>query len=86
MRQEYLREAHTGSASSQLLTLLSAVPEPVFVNILRSPGIDSQTWRAGTTTIFDVPAHQATKAGGNDALDRLLGSIKCLQIRVLSLL
>jgi hypothetical protein len=55
MREEYLREAHTGSASSQLLPSLSSVPEPVFVNILRSPGIDSQP--------------QATKAGGIESLE-----------------
>jgi hypothetical protein len=26
--------------------------EPVFVNLLRSTGIDSQPWRAGTTTLY----------------------------------
>ncbi len=41
-------------------TVSSAKPE--FVNLLRSPGIDSHfpPLRAGTTTLFDVPARQAT--------------------------
>jgi hypothetical protein len=30
--------------------------KPVFVNLLRSPGIDSQPWRAWTPTLFVVPA------------------------------
>jgi hypothetical protein len=30
--------------------------EPVFVNLLRSPGIDSLAWWAGTPTLFVVPA------------------------------
>ncbi len=35
--------------------------EPVFVNLLRSPGIDSQPGGAGATTLFVGPAHrQAT--------------------------
>jgi len=42
--------------------------EPVFVNLLRSPGIDSQTGgidsSAGTTTLFIVLARQA---GGIDS-------------------
>jgi hypothetical protein len=35
--------------------------EPEFVNLLRSPGIDSQPWRrVGKKTLFDVPARQAS--------------------------
>jgi hypothetical protein len=34
--------------------------EPEFVNLLRSPGIDSQPDGAGTITLFDVPSRQAT--------------------------
>jgi hypothetical protein len=41
-------------------------PELEFVNFLRSPGIDSQPG-ACTTTLFDVPARQATKAGEIDS-------------------
>ncbi len=37
--------------SSSLRCFLSWT-EPVFVNLLRSPGIDSKPWRAGTTTLF----------------------------------
>ncbi len=36
---------------------------PEFVNLLRSLGIDSQPWRAGTTTLFDIPARQTSWAG-----------------------
>ncbi len=39
--------------------------ELVFVDLLRIPGIPA--WRAGTTTLFDVKARQATKAGGIDS-------------------
>jgi hypothetical protein len=42
-------------------------PELEFVNFLRSPGIDSQLG-ARTTTLFDVPARQATKAGEIDSM------------------
>jgi hypothetical protein len=35
-------------------------PEPEFVNLLMSPGIDSDALRAVTTTLFDIPARQAT--------------------------
>jgi hypothetical protein len=37
--------------------------EPVFANLLRSPGIDSQSMAAGTTTLFVIPARQATYIG-----------------------
>jgi hypothetical protein len=35
-------------------------PEPVFVDLLRSSGIDSPASRAGMTTLFVVLARQAT--------------------------
>jgi len=36
-----------------------AYNEPVFVNLLiQDPGNRFPAWRAGTTTLFDVPAHQ----------------------------
>jgi hypothetical protein len=34
--------------------------DPVFLNLLRSSGIDSPPWRAGTTTLFVVQARQST--------------------------
>ncbi len=38
-----------------------ADPEPVFVDLLRSPaGNRFLAWQAGTTTLFVVPARQAT--------------------------
>jgi hypothetical protein len=39
----------------------NAWPDPEFVN----HGFPA--WRAGTTTLFDVPAHRATQAGGIDS-------------------
>ncbi len=47
-------------------TTLHSYPEPEFVNLLRSPGIDS---RAGMITLFNLPARQATQAGGIDSLE-----------------
>jgi hypothetical protein len=41
-------------------------------------------WRAGTTTIFVVPAHQATQAREIDALESIPGLLKRLQIRALA--
>jgi hypothetical protein len=58
-------------------------PEPEFVNLLRSPEIP--VWRAGTTTLFAVPARQATLAGGIDSLEAIPGLPKRLQIRALIL-
>jgi hypothetical protein len=52
--------------------------EPKFVNLLRSPGIDSQPGRAGTTSLFDVPTSQG---GGIDSLESIPGLLKLLQIR-----
>ncbi len=37
--------------------------------------------RAGTTTLFDVPARLATKAGGIGFLEKIPGLLKSLQIR-----
>jgi hypothetical protein len=53
-----LRFADSGSFRFSLGCFLLPTQEPVFVNLLSSPGIDS--WRAGTTSLFDVPARQAT--------------------------
>ncbi len=56
--------------------------EPVFVNLLRSPWIDSQP--GGTERqpyFFDVLARQATQAGGIDPLETISGLLKRLQIR-----
>ncbi len=39
---------------------VGGLPEP-------SSGIDSQPWRAGTTTLFVVQARQATEDGGIDS-------------------
>jgi hypothetical protein len=38
-------------------------------------------WRAGTTTLFDVPVRQATKAGRIHSLESIPGLLKRLQIR-----
>ncbi len=38
-------------------------------------------WRAGTATLFDVPASQATLAGGIDSLESIPGLLKRQQIR-----
>ncbi len=40
-------------------------------------------WWAGTTTLFDVPARQATLAGGIDSLESIM-LLKHLQIRPLA--
>ncbi len=51
---------------------------------LRSPGIDSPAyvaWQSGTTTLFEVPARQATYAGRIDSLESISGLLKRLQIR-----
>jgi hypothetical protein len=39
--------------------------------------------RAGSTTLFDVPARQATQAGRIDSLESIPGLLKSLQIRAL---
>jgi hypothetical protein len=42
-------------------TAPSRPTEPVFVDLLGSPGIDFQpAWQAGATTLFDVLGRQAT--------------------------
>jgi hypothetical protein len=55
--------------------------EPVFLNLLSSPGIVYQPWRAGTTTLFDVPTRQPTQARGIDFLESIPVLLKRLQIR-----
>jgi hypothetical protein len=61
--------AHTGEQFCQVfghvLSLKQVISgknttEPEFVNLLRSRGIDSQPWRVGKKTLFDVPARQDT--------------------------
>jgi hypothetical protein len=42
-------------------------PELEFVNFLKSPGIDSQPLLTCATTLFNVRARQATKAGEIDS-------------------
>jgi hypothetical protein len=59
-------------------------PEPVFVDLLRSPGIDYLPWRAGTKTLFVVLARQATWAGEIDSSESMPGLHKRLQIRAQS--
>ncbi len=38
-------------------------------------------WRAGTTSLFDVPARQATKAGGINSMKSIPGLLERFQIR-----
>jgi hypothetical protein len=50
--------------------IIVPIPEPEYVNILRSfkePRNRFPAWRAGTATLFYVPAHHATQAGGIDS-------------------
>ena len=56
--------------------------EPVFVDLFRSPEIDSR--RAGTTTLFGAPGRQATQADEIDSSDSIPGLHKHLQIRALA--
>jgi hypothetical protein len=58
--------------------------EPVFVKHFNEPMIRFPTWRARTTTLFDVPARQTTQAGGIDFLVSIPGILKRLQIRAQS--
>ncbi len=61
-----------GKVTEELETLaMIKKTEPEFVNLLRSPGIDSQPWRAGTATLFEVPTRQ----------ESIPGLLKYLQIR-----
>ncbi len=69
--------------SPSLHCLCSRKSEPGFLKLLRSPGIDSQLRRAGTATLFDVLARQATWVGGIDSLASIPGLSKHLQIRIL---
>ncbi len=48
------------------------IPEPVFVDLLRSPGIDSQHGGPVPTTLFVVPARQLAESVHRN---RFLGSI-----------
>ncbi len=49
--------------------------EPVFVNLVRSAGIDSQPVRNGTTTLFVIPARQANSLEESIPRNRFLGSL-----------
>jgi hypothetical protein len=57
---QFLRLFFDCTVPSCTLSLMPKEPEPEFVNLLRSPGIDSKesippayvAWRAGTTTLF----------------------------------
>jgi hypothetical protein len=42
-------------------------PEPECVNLFKESMNRFPSWRAGTTALFDVPARQATYAGGIDS-------------------
>ena len=41
-----------------------------------------QAWRTGTTTLFDVPGHQAKKAGEIDSLGSIPGSLNVYKYRL----
>jgi hypothetical protein len=49
--------------------------EAVFINLLRSPGIDSQPWRACTPTLLVVPARWLHRLAESIPRNRFLGSI-----------
>ncbi len=57
--------------------------EPAFVDLLRSLRNRFTACRAGTTTLFVVPARQATQARGIDSSEWVLGLHKRSQIRAL---
>jgi hypothetical protein len=48
--------------------------------LVKEPRNRFPAWRAGTTTLFDVPARQATQAGGIDSLESIPGLLKRFQI------
>ncbi len=58
--------------------------EPVFVNLLRIPGVDPQPGTIGTTTLFVVPARQARLHRLAESIPRNRpGIFQRLQIRAL---
>jgi hypothetical protein len=58
--------------------------EPVFLNLLGAQeSIPSLAGPYGTTTLFDVPARQATLAWEIDSSESIYGLFKRLQIRAL---
>jgi hypothetical protein len=59
--------------------------EPIFVDVLRSPGIDSRPGGSHSTTLFVVPDRQATLAGGVYPSESIPGLLKRLQIRSLDI-
>ncbi len=61
--------------------VVSTKPEPEFVNLLKEPRNRFPAWQAGTTTLFDVPAYQATKAAVVNSLESIPGLLNSLKIR-----
>jgi hypothetical protein len=68
------RRSNTSNRISQQYGLLKPL-EPEFVNVLRSPGIDSKI-RAVTTNRVIKPAHQATWAVGIGSMESILVLLK----------
>jgi hypothetical protein len=61
-------------------------PPPVRARIckpFKEPRNRFSAWRAGTTTLFVVPARQASWAGGIESSESIPGLLKHLQIRAL---
>jgi hypothetical protein len=54
---------------------------PVFVNILRSPGIDSQPGGPVRQPYLSYRPAMTLQTGGIDSLESIPGLLKCLQIR-----
>ncbi len=59
----------------------SPTPSPYIYRPCKEPRNRFQAWRAGTTTLFDVPARQATQHGGIGSLELILGLVISLKIR-----
>jgi hypothetical protein len=76
-----LREIYVRLSLLDSQLVFQHLPEPVFVNLLRSPGFDSQPGGPVTATLFVVTACQSTKAGGIDSSESIPGLLKRLQIR-----
>ncbi len=49
----------------------------------KEPRNQFPAWRPGTTSLFVVPGRLATKAGGIESSESILGLLKRLQIRAL---
>ncbi len=70
---------------SKIQFLPPCISEPVFVNLLRSPGTDYHAWRAGTPTLFVVPSRQATQVAESIPRNRFLGSLNVYKYGIRSL-